>query len=815
MTTPLDDFINAVRMAETVEQERFLIATEEAHIRAYVREGDPELRPRIVSKLVYLDMLGENPTWGQIEAITLMTHDVFSYKRVGYIGGSILLDENADLTVLVTHTLLKDLQSPDSNVQSLALTFIANVGSPEVCRSVATAVQKTVSSRSPSVLKRAGMAIVRIVRKNPDLTETFKNTVQRLLNHNSHGVIISGMNAVICMLEMDSRLMSAWSQFSVPFTKILKNLSNSRGSREFNYGVFNDPYMLMKTMRALSLLGKASDELDGILQSIISSTETRRNTGRAVLYEAVDTVVCVSGKASLRGLAFNQVGRLLSMRDPNVLYSALSSFARVLYREQSMINRGSVDSMALQRYKSAVVKCLDHNDPSIRRRALDVISALIDETNVETLIPEILAYVRLADAEFRSELIAKIYSASQRFSPSPEWNFDTVHDILVDSGNYVSAEILASFCELIGKSGDLQPHAVSRLSSSIREHGDNQSIVQVSAFVLGEFAREDSGIMESLRHLIVLPQTTIESQLYILTALAKLATRFGRREETIDFLSGMETSNHVELQQRAGELHRLLLIPQLCAAVLAPVASASAMSEEKSAQIASPRAGSGPSIGGGQGSDDEVDDLLLLVMDDAAGGGGKTSSVPGPQLQSQSQSQSTLPPSPIPAAGATGSGGSLSLLGDLSGGPRGNSVSGLPPGVSPGLSGSGGVGTNAVGPSGPGGGRELLRKGDFVIFGQVKSNPQNAKQIALRLLFYNTGSMRLTEFKAEYQIQPGWQLNVQPVDGSILEPRGSPPLTQVLYLFNQTNARFSLHVRVSYQFGAQPVRESGTITSLT
>jgi hypothetical protein len=365
MTTPLDDFINAVRMADSAEQECFLIATEEAHIRAYIREGDPELRPRIVSKLVYLDMLGENPTWGQIEAITLMTNEVFSYKRVGYIGASVLLDENADLTVLITHTLLKDLQSPDSNIQSLALTLIANIGSVEICRSVATAVQKTVSSRSASVLKRAGMAIVRIVRKNPDLTETFKNTVQRLLNHNSHGVIISGMNAVICMLETDSRLMSAWSQFTIPFTKILKNLSNSRSSREFNYGVFNDPYMLMKTMRALSLLGKPSDELDNILQSIISSTETRRNTGRAVLYRAVDTVVCVSGKASLRGLAFNRVGRLLSMRDPNILYSALSSFARVLYREQSMINRGSVDSMALQRYKSAIVKCLDHNDPSI------------------------------------------------------------------------------------------------------------------------------------------------------------------------------------------------------------------------------------------------------------------------------------------------------------------------------------------------------------------------------------------------------------------------------------------------------------------
>ena len=105
MSQPLDEFINAIRMADSIEQERFLMKTEEAHIRAYVRDGDPELRPRVVSKLVFLDMLGENLSWGQMEAITLMTHDRFSYKRVGYIGASIILDENAELSVLVTQTL--------------------------------------------------------------------------------------------------------------------------------------------------------------------------------------------------------------------------------------------------------------------------------------------------------------------------------------------------------------------------------------------------------------------------------------------------------------------------------------------------------------------------------------------------------------------------------------------------------------------------------------------------------------------------------------------------------------------------------------
>jgi hypothetical protein len=102
---------------------------------------------------------------------------------------------------------------------------------------------------------------------------------------------------------------------------------------------------------------------------------------------------------------------------------------------------------------------------------------LIDETNVETPIPEILAYVRLAEAKFWTELIAKMSSASRRFARSAEWNFDTVHDILVDSGSSVCDEIVASFCAVICNSVDVQRHAVSRLSQSIREHSGNQMIV--------------------------------------------------------------------------------------------------------------------------------------------------------------------------------------------------------------------------------------------------------------------------------------------------------------------------------------------------
>ena len=801
MTQPLNEFISTIRLAESIEQERFLIATEQAHIRAYLRNCDSTIRPRIIMKLLFLEILGHNNAWCQMEVLTLMSEEQFSFKRLGYIAGAILLDETSDLTVLVTQTLLKDLQSNDPNIQCLALAFIANVGSPEVCRAVAATVQKTIETQNSAVMKRAGMAIVHIVRNNPDLAETFKNSVQKLLNHTNHGVVLSGMNMVISLIQVEPRLAKLWSQFAGPFTRILKSLSTTRGTREFTYGVFNDPYMQIKAMLALTLLKKPSDELDSILQSIVSSTETRRNTGRAVLYQAVELVVAVSQTPSLRGLAFNQVGRLLSMKDPNVLYSALSVFARVLYTERDIINRGSVDTQALQRYKKHIVRCLDHRDPSIRRRALDVVSALIDENNVETLVPEIITFVRLADNDFRCELITKIYAATQRFAPNKEWNFDTVHQLLVDSGNYVSAEIITDFCDFITKSPEIQQHAVKQLTASMIQFTDNQALMQVSAYVVGEFAMADNGAFDNLKQIVALPQTTNETKFYIIMAIGKLAARLGKRQEAAELMDQLRTSNDIEVQQRAGEVGNILRLDGLCEEFLAPVSTPS--SEE------APHPTAITTMGGGK--QENLDAMLI----DVVGGGSSTpantaqnavadllgtgapAAAPQQQQAPHDDLLDILGPSK-PATTSTAINAAADLLSMPPAQPQQQQqqqapMAPLPP--PPGMS-------------------EVMKTNDFVIYGQTKANPQNPQQIALRIVVISHAPKELTEFKLEYNIARGWKLMVQPPDGNKLAPVGGKPISQTLFLLNEVGAPFGLQIRTNYRYGSQPLTETGTLRML-
>ncbi|OHT10094.1 Adaptin N terminal region family protein [Tritrichomonas foetus] len=873
MTQSLHDFVTAVRSALTIEDEKFQIATELAQIRAFVRKMDPDDRPLIVSKLVFLDMIGENVSWGQMEAIALMTSERYSYKRIGYICTSVLLDQTTELTVLVTQTLLHDLKSNNSDIQSLALSFIANLGNAEVCRAVATEVQKLLDSKDFNLLKKAGMATVKIISTNPDLVDSYKNSVQYLLNSLNHGAMIAGINMVTIMLEVNPKLAKSWSQFSIPFTKILKRLINNRPLREYSYNGYNDPYMQVKTLKALSLLKRSSsEELDGILQIIVSNTEAK-NTGRSILYQSVETIVTICKNISIRGLAFNQIGRLLSFKDPNVLYSSLSVLARVLYKEKEILaNRGSIDSMALQRYKSQIVALLNHQDPSIRRRALDVISALINEKNAESLIPEILTYVKLSDSEFRSELVAKIYVAVQRFGPNNLWRFDTVEKLIIESGNYVSFDILSSFCELIAKTPDLQRHAAEQLSKSIIENSDNQILIQISAFVIGELAVIENGAFESLKNILIMPQTTPETKLCIITALSKLAVRFNKTAEAHEIMTEMVTSNNLEIQQRAGEMMKLLEM-SISREILAPVASSQDIVDNSRSSI---ELNSANSI---MEENEAGDDLLSLMLDskihqskpsDGLLDGYNNEiintnmntnmnhqdqlldiSFNNQNIQNPNQknfvkefhqqtnlhdqndidllninensslinynhnnnnynhnnynknktnndtNDEILEITPHTESNAV----LLSTVNQTQ--PQNSQINNNFHNLESELNAEA---ESIADVNAPPQSIEITRNPKYILYGQTAKNPNNPKQIALRLLFYNLTQTPLNNFTIEMQVSPGWLL-MNKAEPETLQPRGTEPLTIIMYLLNEKSAPFSMRIKISYMLGTQSISE--------
>ena len=53
----------------------------------------------------------------------------------------------------------------------------------------------------------------------------------------------------------------------------------------------------------------------------------------------------------------------------------------------------SIDDSIVVRYRSTILSCLRESDPSIRRRALDIIIVLVQLNNVEELVRELLQFM--------------------------------------------------------------------------------------------------------------------------------------------------------------------------------------------------------------------------------------------------------------------------------------------------------------------------------------------------------------------------------------------------------------------------------------
>lgn len=90
----------------------------------------------------------------------------------------------------------------------------------------------------------------------------------------------------------------------------------------------------------------------------------------------------------------------------------------------------TMDTQAVQRHRNTILDCLRDGDISIRRRALVLCYALINDQNIRVMTRELLSFLEVADNEFKQGLTTQIALAAERFAPNKRWQIDTVLRVL-------------------------------------------------------------------------------------------------------------------------------------------------------------------------------------------------------------------------------------------------------------------------------------------------------------------------------------------------------------------------------------------------
>ncbi|KAI1133894.1 Adaptor protein complex AP-1 gamma subunit [Hypoxylon sp. FL0543] len=575
----LKQFIRNVRAAKTIADERAVIQKESAAIRASFREesGDHNVRRNNVAKLLYLFTLGERTHFGQIECIKLLASPRFADKRLGHLATSLLLDENQEVLTLVTNSLKNDLGHSNQYVVGLALCTLGNIASIEMSRDLFPEIETLISTANPYIRRKAALCAMRICRKVPDLQEHFVEKAAQLLSDRNHGVLLCGLTLVTSMCEAeeeeggDEGIIDKFKQFVPVLVRTLKGLATSGYAPEHDVTGITDPFLQVKILRLLRVLvrgdAEGTEQINDILAQVATNTDSSKNVGNSILYEAVRTILDIEADSGLRVLGVNILGKFLSNRDNNIRYVALNTLIKVV----------AIEPNAVQRHRNTILECLRDPDISIRRRALDLSFTLINESNVRVLIRELLAFLEVADNEFKPSMTSQIGIAADRYSPNKRWHIDTMLRVLTLAGNYVKEPIMASFVRLVATTPELQTYAVQKLYANLKKDITQESLTQAGAWCIGEYGdsllrggqyEEEELVQEVKEHEIIdLFATILNSSYatqvtteYIVTALVKLSTRLSdpsQIERIKRLLQFHQTSLDVEVQQRAVEYGNL------------------------------------------------------------------------------------------------------------------------------------------------------------------------------------------------------------------------------------------------------------------
>ncbi|KAG1735529.1 adaptin N terminal region-domain-containing protein [Suillus lakei] len=578
----LKALIKGIRACKTVADERALIQQESAAIRASFREEDVYARHNNIAKLLYIHMLGSPAHFGQIECLKLVASPRFTDKRLGYLGIMLLLDENQEVLTLVTNSLKNDMNHSNMYVVGLGLCTFANIASEEMSRDLANEIEKLLGSSNTYIRKKAALCALRVIKKVPDLTDHFISKAKNLLTDRNHGVLLTAITLTTEMCQIDETCLNEFRNAVPLLVRNLKALVTTGYSPEHDVSGITDPFLQVKVLRLLRLLGKgdarASETMNDILAQVATNTDSTKNVGNSILYETVLTVLEIEADSGLRVMAINILGKFLGNRDNNIRYVALNTLNKVV----------GMDTNAVQRHRNIILDCLRDGDISIRRRALELSYALINEQNVRILIRELLAFLEVADDEFKLGMTTQISLAAERFAPNKRWHIDTVLRVLKLAGNFVREEILSAFIRLVAHTPELQAYTSSKLYTALQDDISQESLTLAALWVIGEYGDvlfeggvvdEDQPKRITDKDLLDLLLTTLDSpyansltRQFLMTSITKLASRpttsSPQQQRIADVLAKYTTSPELELQQRAVEFASLFTLGDLRSGVL-------------------------------------------------------------------------------------------------------------------------------------------------------------------------------------------------------------------------------------------------------
>lgn len=386
----LQDLIRGLR-ANKKDESRF-IAQAVDEIRREIKNKDMELKAGAVLKLTYLEMLGYDMGWASFHVVEVMSSARFHLKSVGYLAAVQSFNQDTDVLMLTTNLLKKDLSSTPGDV-AVTLNGISHIVTPDLARDLSPELIAMLNHSRTHIRKRAILVLYKILVKYPEASQNVIGRLKEKLEDPDPGVVAATVN-VLC--ELARKNPRDYLLLAPQLFHLLTTSSNN--------------WMLIKTIKLFGALSPYEPRLVKKLQppitDLISTTPAI-----SLLYECVHT--CITGNmlqgASGYSLARTCVSKLAAFiqdTDQNLKYIALLAMVKIVPSHPHLVAE----------HQDTILASVDDQDISIRMRALDLVSAMANRDNLQSIVQQVLSH--LVHSGTSSTLPTAAQSLAQHTVPS-------------------------------------------------------------------------------------------------------------------------------------------------------------------------------------------------------------------------------------------------------------------------------------------------------------------------------------------------------------------------------------------------------------
>eukprot|EP00040_Diaphanoeca_grandis_P034102 m.210097 g.210097 ORF g.210097 m.210097 type:complete len:904 (-) comp33062_c0_seq1:61-2772(-) len=583
----LQKFIAEIRECKSMEKEGIRINKELANIRKNFGKDAKKItgydRKKYVSKLIFIFLLGNEVEFGHFEAIELLDSPKFSEKQIGYLFVSVLLTDNHEMVNEVAECINKHLRSTKELEVCLALNCIANIGGVNLAGKVVNMVKRLLTSKEapPMVKKKAALALLRVVRYDPTIVidESTSASIIGMLAGSDLGVTTAVASLILGLAVINP------DQFKDCVRTIITRmhrllLDGTKEPAEYIYYDIPAPWLNVKLLRILQIFPKPTDaamaeRLDTCLNHIITRAEANttggakkrprpnhNNANHSVFFEATNLIVAYDNDESLQLRATKLIGSFLEESHQNLRFLALEGLASLSQTQYARLE--------VAKHLETVLTALKvEEDPTVQRRAVDVLYGICDEENVQAIVKALLNFLRNADYSIREELVLKVAILAEKYASDFSWYVKVVLTLISLAGDHVTEEVWHRVIQIVINREEVQDFSARVCFQSLLDLSSHEAMVKVGAYVLGEFGHliANDPLCVPEKQLEVLqshyPMVSEPTRCLIISTYVKFANLFPELKETILAIfraDSLAKNSYTEIQQRAVEYTSLLTL---------------------------------------------------------------------------------------------------------------------------------------------------------------------------------------------------------------------------------------------------------------